>query len=84
MPNGELLKGLESDLRIVTNQVANLREEISPEGLVWNFETRSLRTPATNALFEASGLLQAGGKEWRAREDSNLRPLVPETNALSS
>jgi hypothetical protein len=58
MPNGELLKGLESDLRIVSNQVANMRQELSEAALVWRPEPKAWSIAevlghlhTTNALY---------------------------------
>src|SRR5215204_5861288 len=45
--------------------------------------TRSATRPRSD-LAEARGHDPCASEGWRARQDSNLRPLAPEANALSS
>lgn len=57
--------------RLSVEKAKALQGWIFPEGLVWDFEARGFRTPATNALFATFALLGSERKDWQGHGESN-------------
>ncbi len=70
-----------------TQRYLNVTDEELRKGLEVSWRRRrALRVVAgePNSVTECHTAVTREVKTWRARQDSNLRPLAPEANALSS
>ncbi len=70
-----------------TQRYLNVTDEELRRGLEVSWRrARALRLvqKRANVPHDCPQSVTTGPEKWRARQDSNLRPLAPEANALSS